>query len=176
MTLSDRNLPVTGNPAAKMQPVALDNGIWKNPVPQAFSPLLDALNAVRKDSEAPGTVPAPVEFADSKNPTLKKDQGKVRWTLLLHGCRKALTQVLAVLTMGANKYSDGGWKKITCETDRLRYVDAMYRHLDAIAEHGAQSIDPESGLLHIGHVACNAMFLTHFAVEEAERQAREATR
>jgi hypothetical protein len=119
---------------------------------------------------------APTELAGSANPGLKKDAGKLRWSLLLHGCRKALYQVLAVLTMGANKYSDGGWKRITSETDRMRYVDAMYRHLDAIAEHGPQSVDPESGLQHIAHVATNALFLTHFAVEEAERQAREATR
>lgn len=108
------------------------------------------------------------------NPGRKDDSGKAPWTLLMRGCGKALSQVVAVLQFGALKYAPDSWQRVPdAET---RYRDALYRHLAEIEQHGSQSVDPETDLLHWSHVACNAMFLLHLAAEEAERQVRGATR
>jgi hypothetical protein len=64
-----------------------------------------------------------------------------------------------VLMYGAAKYSRDNWKQCT---NVGRYQDALLRHLAALV-HG-EVVDPESGLSHIDHVACNLMFLEYFNV------------
>lgn len=202
MTLSDRNLPVTGaQPAAKMQPVALDNSIFKQPgTPQNF---LDVLNDARvasigkaeyKDYAPPAPCPAPAVGYGTKgevsptNPNATKyDADKARPSLILVGMADAIRGVVAVGGMGAKKYADNAWKDVP--NAQARYLDALYRHLDNIAQRGHQSIDTDmqpdgkggyvdkgSGLLEWFHIAWNALALSWFAVQEAKRQAREATR
>ena len=58
---------------------------------------------------------------------IKHDQGKPRASLVVHGFARALLEVSAVATFGAEKYSANGWVSVPngCE----RYTDAMYRHL-----------------------------------------------
>lgn len=87
---------------------------------------------------------------------MKFDGGKPQWTLLMRGCHAALAGVVAVLTFGAKKYSADSWKQV--ENGEIRYRDALYRHLSAIE--GGEFVDPESGLPHWDHIACNAMFLS----------------
>jgi hypothetical protein len=178
MTNSDRNLPVTGStPAAKMQPGALDNSMWKVPGQQPFSPLLSVLDNCRKESAGPmpapdWATPAGKAALAAKNGGMKFDGGKPKWSLLLGGCAKALRQVLGILEFGVIKYDVDSWKTVPQD----KYLDALMRHLAAINEHGLQHVDEESGKLSIAHLSCDALFLTHFATVEAERQAREATR
>ncbi|WGH49945.1 hypothetical protein [Pseudoalteromonas phage vB_PtuP_Slicky01] len=76
----------------------------------------------------------------------------------------ALESIAEVLTFGAAKYADDGWKHL--EGAEGRYLGALLRHLTAI-ERG-EVLDPESGLPHISHVACNSMFLTYFKLKELE--------
>lgn len=92
---------------------------------------------------------------------LKFDAGKPRWSLLMQGCSKALAGVTAVLTFGAKKYAAHSWKQVENNTERYR--DAMYRHLNAIES--GEVLDPESGLPHWDHVACNALFLSELSKE-----------
>jgi hypothetical protein len=92
---------------------------------------------------------------------MKFDGGKPRWSLLMGGCTKALAGVAAVLTFGAAKYAAHSWKQV--ENNKERYRDAMYRHLNAIE--GGEVLDPESGLPHWDHVACNALFLSELNKE-----------
>ena len=68
---------------------------------------------------------------------IKHDQGKPRVSLVVHGFARALLEVSAVATFGAEKYSAHGWVSVPhgCE----RYTDAMYRHLLAEAA-GQQSM------------------------------------
>lgn len=106
------------------------------------------------------------------NGGMKFDAGKPRWSLLLGGLIKGLRGVLSILEFGAIKYEADSWKKVPSK----KYEEALMRHLAEINEHGLQHIDYESGKLSIFHLACDALFLCHFATEEAERQAREATR
>lgn len=103
---------------------------------------------------------------------MKFDAGKPRWSLLLGGLIKGLRGVLSILEFGAIKYEADSWKQVPPK----KYEEALMRHLAEINEHGLQHIDYESGKLSIFHLACDALFLCHFATVEAERQAREATR
>ncbi|MHA6837774.1 dATP/dGTP diphosphohydrolase domain-containing protein [Ralstonia pseudosolanacearum] len=90
-------------------------------------------------------------------PGRKDDQGKPRFSLLRFGMARALAGVAAVLSFGAKKYADHSWQQVPNGVDR--YWSAMERHMNEIALHGAGAVDEESGLLHIDHVACNALFL-----------------
>ncbi len=66
--------------------------------------------------------------------------------------------VAKVMTFGAKKYAPNGWKSVPNAVDR--YNSAMLRHMVAIQK--GETIDPDSGLPHIDHIACNAMFLSYF--------------
>lgn len=101
---------------------------------------------------------------DAKYTEAKHDAGKPRWSLLPW---RALAQVVLVLEFGARKYAPGGW--MTVPDAEQRYRDALIRHL--VAEMDGEERDPESGLLHAAHTACNALFLLWFALQRAIRQA-----
>jgi hypothetical protein len=98
----------------------------------------------------------------------KSDSGKMRWRLLMQGCRLAITGALRVLEMGASKYGENNWQGVEAH----RYIDALFRHMDAILERGLLARDDESGELHAHHVTTNALFLAH----HAEQAAAVATR
>lgn len=88
--------------------------------------------------------------ADQK---LKRDAGKLRWDLLPLGPMKGIVEVL---TFGLNKgYKEDSWKQV----DPKRYEAALWRHWYAVKS--GEEIDPESGLPHMYHFLCNAMFLTY---------------
>lgn len=106
--------------------------------------------------------PAVALTADPKNEGQKFDGDKDEPSLLMNGAALAVAGVIKVLSFGFKKYGQrGGWKKVP-EAPR-RYKDALYRHLQKIEE--GELIDPESGLPHIDHVACNAMFLSQLSKE-----------
>ena len=67
-----------------------------------------------------------------------------------------------VLTFGAEKYEPNSWQKV--EDAENRYYAALFRHL--MAYRRGEKVDPESGLSHLKHIACNAMFLLHFEEEQ----------
>ena len=80
------------------------------------------------------------------------NEGKPRWSLVP---QSALIPMVRVLEFGAKKYGDYNWVKglsirETCES--------LKRHLDAFME--GEDDDPESKLSHIGHIQCNALFLS----------------
>lgn len=81
----------------------------------------------------------------------KHDAGKPRPGLLPP---RAVSAVVAVLTHGAAKYSANNWVKVT---EWSRYYDAAQRHL--LAWHAGETADPDSGLPHLAHAACNLLFL-----------------
>ncbi len=100
---------------------------------------------------------------------MKFDKGKTRMSLLLAGIPESVKAVSDVLTFGAEKYEAHSWKHV--QGGRERYLDALYRHLNAI--HSGEVRDPESGLLHWSHVGCNAMFLLWFAIQDEKENKRE---
>lgn len=90
---------------------------------------------------------------------MKNDNGKPRMDLLPFDAIKGVSDVL---TFGANKYTPNGWKDVP---DAIpRYEAALLRHFAAIKT-GEQN-DPESGLPHIYHLACNALFLASLMTAE----------
>jgi len=85
---------------------------------------------------------------------IKHDNGKSSMSLLPND---ALVEISRVLDAGKNKYSAWNWAE-GFEWSRL--LDATYRHLGAWKE--GEDLDPETGLSHAAHAACNLMFLiTH---------------
>ena len=80
------------------------------------------------------------------------NDNKIKWSLVSW---KALEPMVKVLMFGANKYSPNNWQK------GLKYSEiseSLQRHLYAFME--GEDDDPESKLSHLGHILCNAMFLS----------------
>lgn len=86
---------------------------------------------------------------------MKYDGGKPRMDLLLSGCPNALEQVSQILTFGAQKYAAHSWQ--TVPQGEERYLAALLRHLTAHSK--GEKNDPESGMSHMAHAACNALFI-----------------
>lgn len=89
------------------------------------------------------------------SPGQKDDREKTRLDLIEPQFIEAVGEIL---TFGADKYEANSWQKV--ENAKDRYYAALMRHL--MAWRGGEEIDPESGLTHLAHVACNVMFLMHF--------------
>lgn len=85
---------------------------------------------------------------------IKYDSGKLQYSLIPPIATRELAKVL---TYGANKYKANNWKKVD---DKSRYIDALYRHLEAWRS--GESIDTESGLSHLSHALTNITFLIYF--------------
>lgn len=94
---------------------------------------------------------------------VKFDKGKPRWDLLP---LEAVEEVVKVMTFGANKYTPDGWK--TVEDAENRYFAAQMRH--SVANRLEEETDPESGLLHLAHEACNAIFRLQLKLESYKEQ------
>ena len=91
-------------------------------------------------------------------PGVKHDEGKNRLDLIEP---EFIEGVGKVLTFGADKYEPNNWQKVEDAEDR--YYAAALRHL--IAWRKGEKTDPESGLSHLDHAACNIMFLAHWERE-----------
>lgn len=85
---------------------------------------------------------------------LRFNNGKLRWGLMSW---PALREVVKVLEFGANKYASWNWTK---GLSWSQCFDSLQRHL--LAWYEGEDRDPETGLSHMAHVVCNAMFLMHF--------------
>lgn len=92
------------------------------------------------------------------NQEAKADAGKPRPTLVPVSLIRAVT---AIREYGCQKYSDPeNWRKV----EPQRYKDAAYRHwLDYLE---GKTVDAESGLPTLWHLACNIAFLIE--MESAE--------
>lgn len=95
---------------------------------------------------------------------IKKDNGKVRPSLVLSDMPRALLAVAEVATFGAEKYSDGNWLHV--DGALSRYTDAKDRHR---LQGGIEARDSESGLLHAAHEAWNALAVLELMIRGSER-------
>lgn len=95
---------------------------------------------------------------------LKFDGDKPRMELLIQGMPRALEAIGAVLTFGAAKYEAHSWQYV--EDNHNRYWAAKTRH--ELARAKGEQRDPETGMLHLAHEACNALFLLELALMEME--------
>lgn len=89
-----------------------------------------------------------------KGEGLRYNKGKSRIDLVP---ADAMLHVGDVLAMGANKYDDHNWEKGMPYSDVLASLE---RHLAKWKT--GEDMDDESGLHHIDHVMCNALFLSRF--------------
>jgi hypothetical protein len=92
----------------------------------------------------------------------KYDQDKLQYSLIPS---HALEQIAKNLTVGLKKYKErDNWKKV--EGAEQRYLDALYRHLEA--HRRGELYDTDSSvpdMLHMAAVAVNAMFLLEFMLD-----------
>ena len=97
----------------------------------------------------------------SKEKAMRFNDGKVDWSQMHY---KSLEPMIRVLEFGAKKYAKKNWMK---EMDLFQILNSMQRHMAAIMD--GEVMDPESGLPHMGHVQCNAMFYNyHFLKKNNE--------
>lgn len=90
-----------------------------------------------------------------KNQALRYNEGKLRYDLLEPYAIEKLTEVF---TKGAEKYSDNNWRSGFKWSSLLA---SLKRHLNSFEK--GDDFDEETKLLHIAHVAWNAMALiTHY--------------
>ena len=92
---------------------------------------------------------------------MKFDNNKIRVDLI---DPDFIINVSKILTFGARKYAPNNWQEV--EDPINRYYGAALRHL--LAWRQGEKRDPDSGLHHLWHCACNLMFLCWF-----ERKADE---
>jgi len=88
---------------------------------------------------------------------LRYNEWKLQWHLLHI---PFIEWVIKVLEFGAEKYSPDNWKK---PMDRNTVLDSQMRHQAALMK--GEEIDSDSGLPHIYHLACNAMFYSYHMLE-----------
>lgn len=84
--------------------------------------------------------------------TAKADAGKDRLTLVP---TSIIRKIAKIRMYGTEKYADpDNWKRV----EDWRYKDAAFRHFLAYLD-DPKSVDEESGLEHLWHLACNIAFL-----------------
>lgn len=96
------------------------------------------------------------------NEGVKYDLKKRRFSLLP---TSALLAIVDVLEHGAQKYAPDNWKRV--EGGSQRYGDALLRHFYAWRQ--GETLDQDSGLHHLAHVACNAIFLLVLDQEKEDK-------
>lgn len=116
-------------------------------------------NIKSKTSQGPGRVlyASPAQMADleddSKKTGVRLNTGKAPIGMILEA-KHALEGCAEVMAFGAKKYSRSNWRKGLSHT---QIADSLSRHL--IAWLSGEDLDPESGLPHLNHLLCNAIFL-----------------
>lgn len=86
---------------------------------------------------------------------LRYNAGKRKWSLVHY---ESLEPMIEVLEFGAIKYEPFNWQK---GLDKKEVLESLQRHLAKLFD--GEEIDKESGLHHIGHIMCNAMFYSYFS-------------
>lgn len=112
----------------------------------------------RLDEPSP-PVEIPLRYVSRYSDEAKDDKGKMRPSLVPPEIIRAVTRVREY---GTAKYHDPeNWRSVDAE----RYVDALLRHVVAMWD-DPYKVDPESGLLHLEHIACNVAFLLQYYAED----------
>lgn len=92
---------------------------------------------------------------------LRYNEGKRKWSLVHF---KSLEPMIEVLEFGAKKYAPDNWKK---GFDQKEILESLQRHLAKLFD--GEEIDSESGLHHIGHIMCNAMFYSYYIKNQKDK-------
>lgn len=97
-----------------------------------------------------------------KKKGFKCDANKSRWGLLP---LREIQEVVDVLTIGSEKYTDDNWKCV--DNAQERYYDAMLRHISQYRSSKERPVpnlinDSETGMSHLAYVICCALFIMWF--------------
>lgn len=92
---------------------------------------------------------------------LRYNEGKPKWSLVDFD---SLIPLVRVLEFGAKKYSKDNWKE---GLNKEEILESLMRHLVALFK--GEVNDLESGLPHIGHILCNALFYSYYQSKEEEK-------
>ena len=84
---------------------------------------------------------------------LRYNTGKRKWSLVHF---QSLEPMIEVLEFGAKKYEPYNWQK---GLDQKEVLESLQRHVAKLFD--GEEIDSESGIHHIGHIMCNAMFYSY---------------
>ena len=103
---------------------------------------------------------------EEKKGAERKNTGKAPMSMVLEA-NHAMTGAAQVMAFGAKKYARGNWHKGLPHTE---VADCLIRHLSAYLS--GEDLDPESGLPHIDHVTCNAVFLAQLVRTHPEMDDR----
>lgn len=80
-----------------------------------------------------------------------------------------LEEIAKVLTAGAKKYSPNSWQNLSDGFER--YKGAMLRHLTEVEK--GNVFDKDTGCMHAAQIACNAIFMLHYKMEELKNTNNE---
>lgn len=98
--------------------------------------------------------------ATTEKGAMRFNAGKEKWGLVNF---EALKPMVQVLMYGAKKYEPRNWEKGLSKEEIL---ESMLRHVFELLK--GNLIDEESGLPHIGHIQCNALFYSYFTTVETK--------
>ena len=98
-----------------------------------------------------------------KPQSLRYNEGKAELSYILDA-DYAIEGACEVMSFGATKYDRNNWKK---GFPKEKLMDSLLRH--AIKFQNGEELDEESGLPHVDHLLCNAIFLAyHFNGRKSE--------
>lgn len=100
---------------------------------------------------------------------LRYNTGKAPLSIVLEAPH-AVEGLAKVLSFGAQKYARGNFKRGLPYTE---IVDSMLRHTTKFLS--GESTDEESGLPHVDHILCNALFLSEMTRIQPEFDDRTTT-
>lgn len=98
------------------------------------------------------------------NAGIRHDQDKLAWNLVP---MEHLEGMVRVLMFGAKKYAPHNWRK---GLHYSRVTNSLQRHLNEF--NAGNDIDEETGLRHVDHILCNALFLSGITKEHPEMDDR----
>lgn len=86
---------------------------------------------------------------------LRYNKGKPQLSLVIEA-RYALEGAAEVLEFGMGKYDRSNWKN---SFPKEQLIDSLMRHLCKFMD--GEELDDETGLPHVDHLLCNAIFLSY---------------
>lgn len=93
---------------------------------------------------------------ENKELGTRDNKGKLKWSLVDY---KALEPMVRVLMQGEEHYGRDNWKKGLPYTE---ICESLLRHVYSFLD--GNNRDSKSKLLEVGHILCNALFLSYMVL------------